>query len=136
MFAEPHAWAPALKFARQILAEHSVWCWVLAQNTVHGVAPSAAQVFGAFERRAVFQTAAPSPGKRTVNKWVARWRLRWGVKRGKLRDVDRVDLDGLRRKARILGAAGGRENLTLAIWGQRFWSHFLAQFFEPPEPVF
>lgn len=132
MFAEEHAkWNPAVKFAQKVLAEHSVWCWVTAQNLVHGVAPSSAQVFSEFERRSRGESVAPPPGRRCVNKWVARWRRRWGVRRGKLRDVDRVDLSTLRQKVGILGPPGGPKNATPGICSTRFWRRFPAPFFGP-----
>ena len=45
------SWAMAMKRARMFLAAHEVWRWVHVQNLVHGVAPSAAEVFDRFESR-------------------------------------------------------------------------------------
>ena len=41
---------------------------------------------------------------RSANKWVARWRRRWRLRRGKLQDADLLALDTLRTRA---GQVGG-----------------------------
>ena len=97
-------WQPAMNFARKIVAELAVCRWVAVQNVVHGVAPSAAQVHDQFERNCVAATLVQPSSKRSRNKWVARWRRRWRLRKGKLRDADLVDPATLRTKA---GQVGG-----------------------------
>ena len=40
---------------------------------------------------------------RSGNKWVARWRRRWRLRRGKLQDADLLALDTLRTRAEQVG---------------------------------
>ena len=40
---------------------------------------------------------------RSANKWVARWRRRWRLRRGKLQDADLLALDTLRTRAEQVG---------------------------------
>ena len=41
---------------------------------------------------------------RSGNKWVARWRRRWRLRRGKLQDADLLALDTLRTRAGQVGS--------------------------------
>ena len=51
---------------------------------------------------------------RSANKWVARWRRRWRLRRGKLQDADLLALDTLRTRA---GQVGGFAALFLGPLG-------------------
>lgn len=93
-------WAPARKYARQLLLEHDAYLWVKRLNFAHGVAPSASNVFHYYEKKALDAEPCGEPRKRTVNKWAARWRARWGVRRACLRSADTVEPNILRDKAR------------------------------------
>lgn len=100
MHDETHrAWSAARAFAKRFLLEHDTWSWVKRMNVAQGVAPSAASVFHLYESRL---HAVPPPGqprKRTVNKWVARWRDRWGVRKARLRVADQMQPEVLQQKA-------------------------------------
>lgn len=100
MHDETHkAWSQARTFAMRFLLEHDTWSWVKKMNVAQGVAPSAASVFHWYESRL---HAVPPPGqprKRTMNKWVARWRHRWGVRKAQLRVADQMQPDILQQKA-------------------------------------
>ncbi|CAK9043098.1 DDE-1 domain-containing protein [Durusdinium trenchii] len=93
-------WAPARKYARQLLLEHDAYLWVKRLNFAHGVAPSASSVFHYYEKKALDAEPCGEPRKRTVNKWAARWRARWGVRRACLRSADTVEPNILRDKVK------------------------------------
>ena len=100
LFDDGHAlWVPARKFASQFLREHDMFRWIKHLNLSQGVAPSAAEVYDFHESKLFGCTPCGQPRKRTVNKFVARFRARWAVRRGRLRATDAVDPDLLRQKA-------------------------------------
>lgn len=100
LFNDGHAlWVPARKFASQFLREHDMFRWIKHLNLSQGVAPSAAEVYDFHESKLFGCTPCGQPRKRTVNKFVARFRARWAVRRGRLRATDAVDPDLLRQKA-------------------------------------
>ena len=135
-------WGPARKFARQFLLEHDAWCWVKRQNLSQGVAPSAADVFHYYENKALQVEPCGQPRRRTVNKWAARGRARWGVRRACLRSADTVDPSILRDKARMGTKAGSLflnpflvENESIpGFWG-RFLGHKWVAFLGPQNIV-
>ncbi|CAL1163990.1 unnamed protein product [Cladocopium goreaui] len=103
LFDDGHAlWVPARKFASQFLREHDMFRWIKHLNLSQGVAPSAAEVYDFHESKLFGCTPCGQPRKRTVNKFVARFRARWAVRRGRLRATDAVDPDLLRQKAVLL----------------------------------
>lgn len=103
-FYEDHgSWQKARNFAQEFLLEHDAWSWVKEQNLSRGVAPSAAAVFHYFESKKF--SSGPcygQPRRRSVHKWAARWRKRWGVRRTCLRPADPLNPDILREKVENL----------------------------------
>eukprot|EP00435_Cladocopium_sp_Y103_P012491 s4853_g3.t1 len=85
--------AQMLKIVRW-LVEHSLNAWVEEQNKVHGVAPSRAQLV----EQALCAMPSLAPGfyqqkvrsllattSRSQRRWLAKFRLRWGLRVGKLK---------------------------------------------------
>ena len=116
------SWAMAMKRARMFLAAHEVWRWVHVQNLVHGVAPSAAEVFDRFVSRTASLIPSGLPRERTVNKWAARWRARWDVRQGRLRPTDQINPEDLRQKAWGIVICGP---IFGTAWRSRKWDFFL-----------
>ena len=77
----------------------SMFRWIKHLNLSQGVA---AEVYDFHESKLFGCTPCGPPRKRTVNKFVARFRARWAVRRGRLRATDAVDPDLLRQKAVLL----------------------------------
>ena len=76
------------------LVEHSLFDWVQAQNIVRGVAPSRKQLVDkalsaipvlAPERLRRRLCSSLSGSPRSQRKWLAKFRVRWGLRLGKLR---------------------------------------------------
>ena len=97
------AWKRATTFARKALLEHEVWHQVKKQNITHGIAPSFASVFSLFERYGHEDSFTGTSRKRSLNKFVSRWCVRWQVRRGKLPEADQLDAETLRQKAGFFG---------------------------------
>ena len=141
MHTEPD-WQRARTFAEQMLAQHAVKKWVATQNFVHGMAPTSAQVFAHFNQTAASQPVSFLPTRRNINRWVAQWRSRWGLKRRKLRDADALDEEALRAKVRIisrnvapiLGPDSSPKNKSSTLHGIGFWVRFPVCFLGPTNP--
>lgn len=98
---ETPAWVTATQQAQAFLAENSTMQWVETMNVGHGVTPSSVDVFLQCEGALLgHQPDLGAPSKRTVNKWAARWRLRWGVRRKTLQPEGYIEPEELRTKAR------------------------------------
>ena len=76
---------------------------------------------------------------RSTNKWVARWRRRWRLRRGKLQDADLLALDTLRTRAGqvgsfaalFLGPLGGTETEARRSGGTLFGCQILGSVLGP-----
>eukprot|EP00434_Breviolum_minutum_P031467 symbB.v1.2.027829.t1/scaffold2882.1/size68066/1 len=67
--------------SRRFVAQWETCRWVSSLNAV-GVAPLSRDVFDHYEQRAFGSTLdIGMPARRYVNKWVQRWRSKWGVQR-------------------------------------------------------
>ena len=79
---------------------------------------------------------------RSANKWVARWRRRWRLRRGKLQDADLLALDTLRTRswqvggfaAPFLGPLGGTETEAGRSGGTLFGCQILGGSVFGPKP--
>ncbi|CAJ1384733.1 unnamed protein product [Effrenium voratum] len=99
--SETPAWVTATQQAQAFLAENSTVQWVETMNVGHGVTPSSVDVFLQCEGALLgHQPDLGAPSKRTVNKWAARWRLRWGVRRKTLQPEGYIEPEELRTKVR------------------------------------
>ena len=91
------------------LVEHSLYQWVETQNSEHGVALSRMQLV---EKKALFAvpTVAPEYVRREVGRcltdtqrsqrrWLAKFRLRWGLRLGKLKACNSLSTEEKRSKA-------------------------------------
>lgn len=99
-FHDDRAWAKARSFAKQFVCERDAWLWVKQQNLSKGVAPSATELYHYYESKALDPIPVGEPRRRTLHRWVGRWRRRWGVRRTHLRPADPVDPTILRQKVR------------------------------------
>ena len=83
------------------LVEHSLFDWVQKQNTLHGVAPSRRQLVD--KALSAIPDLAPERLQRRVRsslcgtlrsqrKWLAKFRVRWGLRLGKLRIHSRLSV--------------------------------------------
>ena len=119
-------WAPARKWAQKFLLEHEVWSWVQRLNFSQGVAPSAADVFHYYESKALPLEPEGQPQRRSINKWAARWRGRWGVRRACLRPADSVDptlgtrQEWAKKPGHFLGPLLASKCKPLYMFGPRF----------------
>ena len=97
------------------LVERSLRTWVECQNRTHGVAPSRAQLVEyAFSvippsAPAVWQQKARSRmlgSERKQRKWLANFRVRWGLRLGKLQLRSHLSMEEKRAKAGFCGNWG------------------------------
>lgn len=106
------------------LVERSLRAWVECQNQTHGVAPSRAQLVehalsampacvpGVWRQEARSQIAA---SERRQRKWLALFRLRWGLRLGKLQLRSHLSMKEKRAKDGFWGAWA---SLILVVFGK------------------
>ena len=109
------AWPENQKLLRELWILYAEWRtakWVHHTNSVHGVAPSSAQLFAVYIewRRKGPAEFHPRTFARTLGarrKWAMRWRRRWNGSVGHLKTGDLDPRDVLRQKALEWRAPGG-----------------------------
>ncbi len=86
--------------AQRYLQEQRLWTWVRAQNSNRSLAPSASACWKEWSHISDGDAGKGSSAraKRSRYQWLARWRLRWGVRRGRFRLGDRLSVDVMRHK--------------------------------------
>ena len=90
------------------LVEHSLYQWVETQNSEHGVAPPRMQLVE--KALSAVPTVAPeyvrrevgrclTANQRSQRRWLAKFRLRWGLRLGKLKACNSLSMEEKRAKA-------------------------------------
>ena len=92
------AWAQAARHAKAFLAEAATFSWVKSCNQA-GVAPQSMAVFSTWEQKHFGGPLGGAPARRYVNKWVQRFRSKWGLRRRMLRPEVHQDPASVRNKA-------------------------------------
>ena len=111
------AWAQAARHAKAFLAEAATFFWVKSCNQA-GVAPQSMAVFSTWEQKHFGGPLPGAPPRRYMNKWVQRFRSRWGLRRRILRPEVHQDPASVQAKAReslngmvpFLGPENGPKN--------------------------
>lgn len=111
---EGTVWARAADHATTFLAEAATYAWVQDCNKA-GAAPLSMDVFSFWERNKCGRVVDGIPARRTVNKFVQRFRAKWNLRRRVLRPEVHRDPSTVQAKARALKKCG-------PVFGADFWA--------------
>ncbi|CAK9014716.1 unnamed protein product [Durusdinium trenchii] len=103
-------WTKARNVAVRFVAEVKTVDYVHSQNSLHGVAPTSAEVFAHFAQTRSGGLPEVLPSRDYIKKWAAGWRKRFGIRRAALPMAIPADAPSLRAKA-----CDGREILYLNV---------------------
>ena len=91
-------WTKARNVAVRFVAEVKTVDYVHSQNSLHGVAPTSAEVFAHFAQTRSGGLPEVLPSRDYIKKWAAGWRKRFGIRRAALPMAIPADAPSLRAK--------------------------------------